>query len=81
MSHRGVEIVVGRLVLDEAMRRRFARAPSETLGALVASGLELNPVELVALETLDARLLERVAGALDRRLIKIELGGEKAEGR
>jgi hypothetical protein len=31
MSHRNVQLVIGRLVTDEELRRQFLRAPHETL--------------------------------------------------
>jgi hypothetical protein len=73
MSHRGVEIVLGRLATDESMRRRFREAPATALRELLAMGLELSPVELAALESLDAAALHRFAQALDPRLQKATL--------
>jgi len=73
MSHRGVEIVLGRLVTDEAMRRRFWQAPTQALRDLMALGLELSAVEMAALESLDAAALQRFALSLDPRLQKAEL--------
>jgi len=73
MSHRTVEIVLGRLATDEAMRRRFREAPAQALRELLALGLELSPVELAALEKLDPAELHRFAQTLDSRLQKAEL--------
>lgn len=73
MSHRTVEIVLGRLATDEAIRRRFRQAPAQTLRELLAHGLELSPVELTALEKLDPAELQRFAQALDSRLQKAEM--------
>ena len=73
MSHRGVEIVLGRLATDEAARRRFMQAPAAALRELTALGLELSPVELAALEALDPSAVHRFAQALDARLQKAEL--------
>ena len=73
MSHRGVEIVLGRLATDEAARRRFMQAPGVALRELMALGLELSPVELAALEALDSSAIQRFAHALDARLQKAEL--------
>lgn len=68
MSHRGVEIVVGRLATDEAIRSRFRKAPAQVLRELMALGIELSPVELAALESLSASAVQRFAQALDSRL-------------
>jgi hypothetical protein len=74
MSHRTVEIVLGRLATDEAMRRRFREAPALALREVTALGLELSPVELAALERLDPVELQRFAQALDARLQKADMG-------
>jgi len=73
MSHRGVEIVLGRLATDDAMRQRFRQAPALALRELIALGIELSPVELTALESLDPSALHHFARALDPRLQKAVL--------
>jgi hypothetical protein len=73
MTQRGVEIVLGRLVTDEAIRSRFQKAPALALRELMALGLELSPVELAALETLEPAAVQRFAQALDSRLQKAVL--------
>jgi hypothetical protein len=70
MSHRGVEIVLGRLATDDAIRQRFRQAPASALRELMAMGVELSPVELMALESLDPSAVHRFAQALDPRLQK-----------
>ena len=42
MSQRNVELLIGRLVTDEELRHRFARAPLETLEAMAERGCELR---------------------------------------
>jgi hypothetical protein len=74
MSHRGVEVVLGRLVTDEVLRERFAAGAGRALEELMHQGVELSPVERAALTVLDARALERFAAALDPRLQKAALG-------
>jgi hypothetical protein len=76
MSQRNVERVIGRLVTDESLRRRFAADRAATVRELVAAGLELNPCELDALAALDPRRLTRFADELDARLQKVELQGD-----
>jgi hypothetical protein len=73
MSHRGVEIVLGRLATDEAMRRRFRQSPAQALRELLAMGIELSPVELAALESLDPSAIQHFAQSLDPRLVKAAL--------
>ena len=73
MSHRGVEIVLGRLATDEAMRRRFREAPGQALAELAALGIELTAVERAALQSLDPVAIHRFAHALDPRLQKAVL--------
>jgi hypothetical protein len=73
MSHRGVEIVLGRLATDEAARRRFREAPQRTLMEFVGQGVELSPVELQALRGLDPSVIQGFARALDPRLQKAVL--------
>ncbi|HWB81883.1 MAG TPA: Os1348 family NHLP clan protein [Nannocystaceae bacterium] len=63
--HRNVELFLGRLATDPALRRRFAAAPSLVLGEL---GLELTAVEREALAATDPNAVIAFAGALDRRL-------------
>jgi hypothetical protein len=73
LSHRGVEIILGRLIVDEAVRDRFTRAPATTLRELAALGLELNPVEFAALVSVSPAALQRLARSLDPRLQKAAL--------
>jgi hypothetical protein len=74
MSHRGVEVVLGRLATDEALREKFLAAARRTLEELIAQGLELSGVERAALEGLDRAALDQFAAALDPRLQKALLG-------
>jgi hypothetical protein len=73
MSHRGVEIVLGRLATDDAIRRRFQQSPAQALRELMALGLELSAVELAALEQLNPTAIHQLAEALDPRLQKAVL--------
>jgi hypothetical protein len=73
MSHRGVEIVLGRLATDEALRTRFRRSPASALRDLIALGIELSPVELAALESIEPSAFYQFAQALDPRLQKAVL--------
>jgi hypothetical protein len=71
MSQRTVEGVIGRLVTDEAFRRRFRASPGGVLDELVASGVPLTTVERRALLSMDAGACEEFAERVDPRLQKI----------
>ena len=73
MSQVKVERVLGVLVTDEALRRRFAVDPEATLLELTGNGIELTAGERRALATLDHDQLERFAGMIDSRLQKCDL--------
>jgi hypothetical protein len=73
MSQKTVEIVLGKLVTDEEVRRRFRAAPLEVLESVRRAGCDLSAVETVALRSLDPAALERFALSLDPRLQKASL--------
>jgi len=73
MSQSNVERVVGLLVTDEAMRRRFAADPHATIQCLLEGGLGLNFCERQALVSIDPHQLARCAEAIDPRLLKADL--------
>ena len=75
MSQRSVERVIGRLVTDEAYRRRFIENSEGVLRETLESGLELTACERHALASLDGRLLDALARAIDPRLQKTEIPG------
>jgi hypothetical protein len=68
--HKNVEILIGRLVTDATLRRRFAANPAGTLLALHVQGLELTALERRTLACLDIDALVTFAGTLDGRLRK-----------
>ena len=71
MSQRNVEMMIGRLATDEGFRRRFATSPEVVLAEVAAGGLELTPVERLALADLEMAACERFAARLDPRIQKI----------
>ena len=75
MSQRNVERVIGRLVTDEAFRYRFAEDPDAALREMIECGAELTCLELQALASVDPRLVERIAKAIDPRIQKIDAHG------
>jgi hypothetical protein len=75
MSQHHVEKVIGRLVTDEAFRRKFAKDPDEFLGWLAERGVELTVCEKKALRSVDPRMLAFFADTIDPCLQKSDLGG------
>jgi hypothetical protein len=73
VSHRHVEIVIGRLVTDEEFRRRFVESPTRWLEELNEAGFELSAAELAALRRTDIAAWLALADALDPRLQKASL--------
>jgi len=73
MGQRSIEILVGRLVTDEELRRRFIAAPLETLRLVQQQGLELTAAERDALLASPVSLWTCLVGVLDERLQKASL--------
>ncbi|HKI01454.1 MAG TPA: Os1348 family NHLP clan protein [Thermoanaerobaculia bacterium] len=80
MSQKTVEIVLGKLVTDEEVRRRFRAAPLEVLESVRRAGCDLSAVEATALRSLDPAALERFALSLDPRLQKASLQTHPNDG-
>jgi hypothetical protein len=74
MSQRNVELLIGRLVTDEAFRVMFIRDPAATLAQFIEWGYELTRLEMAALEATDPGLWTRTAEQIDARLQKVSLG-------
>ena len=76
MSHRNVEILIGRLLTDEDLRRRFAREPAATLTEFSEQGWELSRGEMEALLSRDAsmwiEMARRIPSTLQRCSLKTE---------
>ena len=64
--------MIGKLVTDEALRRRFAAAPRATLLALIDRGMQLSPAEITALVAIDARLWDLAAEQIEQTALKAE---------
>ena len=71
MAQRSVEIVIGRLVTDEAFRSAFFNDPAATLSRFVESGYDLTALEIAALMTTSSEVWTLVADAIDPRLQKV----------
>jgi hypothetical protein len=60
MSQRTVQLLIGQIVTDADLRRRFIAAPAETLAAVRAQGLELTRLEIQALIDTEPSVWEMV---------------------
>ena len=72
MSHRNVEMLIGRLATDAELRRRFEHGPGALLRELIDAGCELTTIEREALATIDSEAIRTFAGTLDSRLRKLD---------
>jgi len=71
MAQRNVEIVIGKLITDEAFRSAFSQDPAMTLTRFVESGYDLTALEIAALRATDVVVWTRAADQIDPRLQKI----------
>jgi hypothetical protein len=69
--HRSIEVIIGRLITDDAFRAAFHRDAYATLERAAELGLALTPGEIRAVLATDRSLWGRVALALDARLKKV----------
>jgi hypothetical protein len=72
VAHRNVETVIGRLVTDPLIRRRFVENPAAVLRQLQEEGCELTAVEVDALSATDPEAIRSFAQSIDRRIRKAE---------
>ena len=70
MAQRSIEILIGRLVTDEAFRSAFRRDPAATLVAFAERGYDLTALELTAMRATPAHVWDRLADDIDPRLQK-----------
>jgi hypothetical protein len=73
VGQRSIEILIGRLVTDEELRRQFVANPCETIRLAPLHGLELTAAEAEALLATPVALWEALAALLDPRLQKASL--------
>lgn len=78
MAQRSIEILVGRLLTDEAFRNAFLKNHSTVLAAFSEAGHELTSLEIAALMATPKRLWNEFACQIDPRLQKANLGKGKA---
>jgi hypothetical protein len=73
LAQRHIELLIGRLVTDEAFRASFLEDARSALSRFAEAGHELTEVEIAALEATRAELWAWVADRLDPRLQKASL--------
>jgi hypothetical protein len=73
MSQKTVQLVMGRLLTDEDLRRQFAERPHETLMELCRQGYELTVDELDALIRSDPEVWPAMARRIHPRLQRCKL--------
>ena len=76
MSQRTVQLLIGQIVTDEELRRRFIDRPVETLVALNEQGVDLTKHEIEALVRTETSVWEATAGRIDPRLQRCSLRPE-----
>ena len=70
MAQRSIEILIGRLLTDEALREAFLKNASRALQTFREAGNELTPLEISALLAIPSGLWSEVAQKIDPRLRK-----------
>jgi hypothetical protein len=75
MSQKTVQFVIGWLLTDEDLRRRFEERPLETLTELRERGYELTPDEADALARSEPRAWRSMAQRIHPRLQRCPLRG------
>ena len=77
MAQRSIEILVGKLLTDEAFRDAFLRESSTVLQAFSETGHDLTSLEIAAFMATPKRSWNDFAAQLDPRLQKANLGKGK----
>ena len=80
MAQRSIEILIGRMVTDEAFRSAFRSDPAATLVAFAETGYDLTALELTALRATPAHVWDRLADDIDPRLQKAAFDSSDAWG-
>jgi hypothetical protein len=74
VTQRNVETLLGRLVTNPTVRRRFAADPGKVLREFQGEGFDLTAIELDALAATDVNALGSFAESLDRRIRLVDPG-------
>jgi hypothetical protein len=70
VAQRSIEILIGRLVTDEAFRAAFRQRAVDTLIRFTESGYDLTTLEIAALRATSTDVWERAGEQIDPRLQK-----------
>jgi hypothetical protein len=73
VAQRSIEILIGRLVTDEAFRSAFRTDAAATLIGFVEAGYDLTALEIASLHETPADVWERVSEQIDPRLQRASL--------
>jgi hypothetical protein len=76
VAQRIIEILIGRLITDEAFRDAFLANPSRVLQQFCAMGHELTQTEIMAVLSMPAEFWLEAAERIDPRLQKANLQKE-----
>jgi len=74
MAHKTVQLIIGRILTDEAFRASFLEDPARTLSLLRDMGFDLTSAEIEALTHTDRRLWSSGADWIDGRLQRCSFG-------
>ena len=74
VTHRNVETLIGRLVTDPLLRRRFADSQADVLREFQEQGYELSAIEIDALAATADGAIQSFSDSIDPRIRKADTG-------
>jgi hypothetical protein len=81
MAHKTVQLIIGRILTDEELRRKFLVSPGDALTSLRDMGLDLTNTEIDALARTDRRLWISGVEWIDSRLQRCVIGSNARTSR
>ena len=79
MAQRSIEILIGRLITNEALRAAFLGDAATALNRFMDTGYELTSVEIAALRATPVDVWEQAAERIDPRLQQASLTPRQEE--
>jgi hypothetical protein len=76
MAHKVVQLIIGRILTDEALRKRLVAQPTATLTQLRDEGFALTDLEIDALSRIDPAWWSRTAKGIDSHLQQCDLNAD-----